>query len=116
MFSQTEDVYWFSEQEGLPTTVVNSIEQDEHGNILLGTYLGLIIYDGEHFETKSIKHGLPTTSIGTIVKDPFNSIWIKSFSNKLSIYQNNQFEKISSYNDYIPNKKGYNIYFLNSLY
>lgn len=112
-FSQVEDIYWFSEQEGLPTTVINSIEQDEKGNILLGTYLGLIIYDGEHFETKSLKHGLPTTSIGSIVKDPFNSIWIKSFSNKLSIYNDSQFEKITSYNDYIPNKIGYNIYFIN---
>lgn len=39
--------------EGLPGNTITDVIQDSNGYILLGTYEGLIIFDGVKFEAKS---------------------------------------------------------------
>jgi hypothetical protein len=41
---------WLTLTNNLPSNVVNSLEQDNDGNIWIGTYEGLVKYDGANFQ------------------------------------------------------------------
>jgi hypothetical protein len=110
--AQENYTHWLTEEDGLPTKAIEDIDQDENGNIILGSYLGLTIYDGKNFTTKTIKDGLPNTSVGSIIKDSWGNLWIRSYSNKLSTYKDGKIAPIKSYNKDIYRLKGYGIYFI----
>jgi len=110
--SQENYTRWLTEEDGLPTKAIEDIDQDENGNIILGSYLGLTIYDGKNFTTKTSKDGLPNTSVGGMVKDYWGNLWIRSYSNKLSCYKQGEITPIKSYNENIFKLKGYGIYFI----
>ena len=112
LVAQENYTHWLTEEDGLPTKAIEDIDQDENGNIILGSYLGLTIYDGKNFTTKTIKDGLPNTSVGSIIKDSWGNLWIRSYSNKLSTYKDGKIAPIKSYNKDIYRLKGYGIYFI----
>ena len=52
-----------SEHDGLPSAVVNSIDQDNQGYLWLGTSYGLSRYDGHSFKNYYTEDGLLTIEL-----------------------------------------------------
>jgi ligand-binding sensor domain-containing protein len=64
----------YGNSNGLPTAVANDITHTKDGFIWIGSYGGLIRYDGKDFERVSAKHNL--TSAGRLFVDSQERMWI----------------------------------------
>lgn len=64
--------------EGLPGNTITDVIQDSNGYILLGTYEGLIIFDGVKFEAKSRSQSpeFRFVSARSIFEDSRKNLWI----------------------------------------
>ncbi len=64
---------------------IECIDQTDHGELLIGTLAGLVIYDGFEFTTKSVKSGLAESSISSLsaIKD---RVYIGHWAGNISIY------------------------------
>lgn len=64
---------------------IECIDQTVHGELLIGTLAGLVIYDGFEFKTKSVKSGLAESSISSLsaIKD---RVYIGHWAGNISIY------------------------------
>ncbi|MBR5667786.1 MAG: HD domain-containing protein [Lachnospiraceae bacterium] len=64
----------YNNRSGLPTSEANSIVQTEEGFIWIGSYSGLIRYDGNTFERVNSASGI--ASVVTLFVDSKNRLWI----------------------------------------
>ena len=64
----------YNDKSGLPTSEANSIVQTEEGFIWIGSYSGLIRYDGNVFERVDSTSGI--ASVVTLFVDSKNRLWI----------------------------------------
>ena len=64
----------YNDKSGLPTSEANSIVQTEEGFIWIGSYSGLIRYDGNVFERVDSRSGI--ASVVTLFVDSKNRLWI----------------------------------------
>ena len=64
----------YNNQNGLPTSEANAIAQTEDGFIWIGSYSGLIRYDGNTFERMNAALGIP--SVATLYVDSRERLWI----------------------------------------
>jgi ligand-binding sensor domain-containing protein len=55
---------------------VNVIEEDQSGNIWLGTNNGLIKWDGTSFSSLGLSDGLPALKVTSILRDTRRRLWI----------------------------------------
>jgi signal transduction histidine kinase/ligand-binding sensor domain-containing protein/CheY-like chemotaxis protein len=74
-------------EQGLPSNVTNSIVQDKHGFIWIGTQEGLCRYDG--FEMLTFQHsgnpgGIPSNNISALVYDD-DLIWVGTWDGLCTI-------------------------------
>jgi two-component sensor histidine kinase/ligand-binding sensor domain-containing protein len=78
-FAQTYNFQYFSVQEGLPQSKVNSIFQDSRGFLWIATAGGGICkFDGKNFKQYSSKDGIAGDIITDITEDKDNNIWFTS--------------------------------------
>lgn len=70
----------WSTQDGLPGNTITDINQNSEGFILLGTYEGLVRFDGIVFETlnRSKDPKLPFVSARRVFEDSRGNLWIGS--------------------------------------
>jgi len=80
----------YSQEDGLPTVSVNTIEQDREGFIWLGTDIGLSRFDGYRFRNYTIIDGLPDNEILDLQCDQQGRLWIIS-QGELCYFQNGKF-------------------------
>lgn len=66
----------FNERNGLPTGEANDVIQTSEGYIWIGSYGGLIRYDGEVFRNFSTEGRLPSSSVRTLFEDSIGRLWI----------------------------------------
>ena len=64
----------YNSKSGLPTSEANSIAQTKEGYIWIGSYSGLIRYDGNTFERVDSTSGI--ASVVTLFVDSKNRLWI----------------------------------------
>ncbi len=64
----------YNDKSGLPTSEANTIVQSEEGFIWIGSYSGLIRYDGNTFERVDSTSGV--ASVVTLFVDSKNRLWI----------------------------------------
>lgn len=64
---------------------IECIDQTDHGELLIGTLAGLVIYDGFDFKTKSVKSGLAESSISAVTALD-ERIYIGHWAGNISIY------------------------------
>ncbi|MBR2528873.1 MAG: SpoIIE family protein phosphatase [Blautia sp.] len=64
----------YNNQNGLPTSEANAIAQTDDGFIWIGSYSGLIRYDGNTFERMDSSLGIP--SVTSLYADSKNRLWI----------------------------------------
>ena len=80
----------YDNQNGLPTSEANAIVQTEEGFIWIGSYSGLIRYDGNTFENMSIDAGI--SSVVSLYVDSQNRLWIGTNDSGISVMEDGQFK------------------------
>ena len=79
--------------DGLPQSTVNSIIQDQSGNLWLGTEGGLSHFDGFSFKNYSSNDGLTESSVRAIKHDKLGRIWIGTSSGKIYVWEGTSFKE-----------------------
>ena len=86
----------YDESNGLPTSEVNTILQDEHGYIWIGSYGGLSRYAGHEFENLSLlRENAPQNGIRVLFQDSKKRIWIGTNDSGLYVFENETFQQIT---------------------
>lgn len=69
------DFQHFSEDNGLPSKKIMSVSFDSLGNAWMGSYNGIIRYDGNDFCYISTREGLNSNNIYILKFDPNHNLW-----------------------------------------
>lgn len=77
----------YNDENGLPTSDANCIMQSSAGYIWIGSYGGLICYDGTEFRQIQSQN-LTSTSINVVFEDSMKRFWIGTDDRGLFLYQN----------------------------
>jgi len=85
-FPQSFFVRCFSESDGLPSTTVHDMVQDQQGRIWFTTRSGIAVYDGISWKTFKLSDGLPVLAFSKIGVDRKGRIWALSDSHQGGIY------------------------------
>ena len=89
----------FQEQDGLNSRFVYTLDQDEYGQLLIGTGDGLFIYDGFYFTDMTKESGLSENFLTCSFRAKDGVIWYGHNKGLISKYHHNEFEHfdLSSY-------------------
>jgi ligand-binding sensor domain-containing protein len=68
--------FTFGLNDGIPNSYIQTIGQDDDGNIWVGTNKGVAIYDGLDWEIVTTADGIISNNIKAITTDSQGSIWI----------------------------------------
>lgn len=79
----------FNERSGLPTGEANDVLQTAEGYIWVGSYGGLIRYDGTDFLNFSTEGILPSSSVRMLYEDSAGRLWIGTNDAGVFVYENN---------------------------
>ncbi len=87
----------WGQKDGLDSPSIWSITQTKDGYLWLGTFNGLIQFDGIKFTifNRSNTEALKNNKIADIQKDPVKGLWILTADNILLKYENGQFNRYS---------------------
>lgn len=66
----------YNERNGLPTGEANTVLQTSDGYIWIGSYGGLIRYDGTEFRNYSVERKIESSSIRALFEDSEGRLWI----------------------------------------
>lgn len=77
----------FSERNGLESRFINTIDQDDRGQLVIGTGEGLYIYDGFEFTSLHEADGLGDELIHSSCKRMNREIWLGHGNGTISIYK-----------------------------
>ena len=75
----------YDNRSGLPTSEANAIAETEEGFIWIGSYSGLIRYDGHNFERMESTSGI--TSVVSLFVDSKGRLWIGTNDNGLAVIE-----------------------------
>ena len=81
----------YDNQNGLPTSEANAIAQTEDGFIWIGSYSGLIRYDGNTFERMDSSLGIP--GVTTLFVDSRERLWIGTNDSGVLMMERDQLQK-----------------------
>ncbi len=94
-FLQNWIVYEYNETNGLPTGEANTVLQTSDGYIWIGSYGGLIRYDGTEFYNFSGGNAtFPSSGIRALFEDSNGRLWIGTNDSGVYFYENNIFTHI----------------------
>ena len=63
-------------EHGMTSSFVNAVLEDQRGNIWLGTYIGVSVYNGESFTHYTENEGLSNNLVRSILEDQNGNIWL----------------------------------------
>ncbi len=86
----------YNEQNGLPTGEANTILQTEDGHIWIGSYGGLIRYNGTDFRNYSVEGAISSSSIRSLYQDSKGRLWIGTNDAGVVVMENDVFTEIES--------------------
>ena len=81
--------FLYDNSSGLPTSEANAIAQTSDGFIWIGSYSGLIRYDGVEFERFDSSTGI--ASVVSLYVDSKDRLWIGTNDNGVAVYENGEF-------------------------
>lgn len=81
--------FLYDNNSGLPTPEANAIAQTKDGFIWIGSYSGLIRYDGNSFSRFDATVGI--ASVVSLFVDSHDRLWIGTNDNGLAMYENGEF-------------------------
>ncbi|MBL7856194.1 MAG: hypothetical protein JNM57_00780 [Cyclobacteriaceae bacterium] len=85
---QAFSYYNYSISNGLPSSEVYDIHQDEKGFLWFATDNGVAKYDGDKFEIFHINQGLTDPVVFGFHEDQKGRLWFRTYSGKLSYFNN----------------------------
>ncbi|MCK6648372.1 MAG: SpoIIE family protein phosphatase [Bacteroidia bacterium] len=85
-YSQTTSFIYYGVEQGLSQSQVQSITQDNDGNLWIATLSGLTKYNGKEFQSYSRKDSLAEDWITTLYKDNKGNIWMGHWAGGVSMY------------------------------
>lgn len=88
-------IYEYNESNGLPTGEANTVLQTSDGYVWIGSYGGLIRYDGTTFLNYSKEEQLSSSSIRSLFEDSQGRLWIGTNDKGVYLYENNEFKPYS---------------------
>lgn len=88
---QNQIIYEYNEGNGLPTGEANTVLQAGDGYIWIGSYGGLIRYDGTTFRNFSKEGKISSSSIRTLFEDSRGRLWIGTNDRGVYCYENRAF-------------------------
>lgn len=84
-------VYEYNETNGLPTGEANTVLQTKDGYVWIGSYGGLIRYDGTTFRNYSTEDAIPSSSIRALYEDGRGRLWVGTNDRGVYLYENQEF-------------------------
>ncbi len=85
----------YNERNGLPTGEANTVLQTSDGYIWIGSYGGLIRYDGTKFRNYSVERKIDSSSIRALFEDSKGRLWIGTNDAGIIVMEGDAFTKIS---------------------
>lgn len=79
----------YDNSNGLPTSEANVVYQTNNGFIWIGSYSGLIRYDGSTFDRYDASSGV--SSVVSLYEDSKGRLWIGTNDNGVALYDNSEF-------------------------
>ena len=100
---QNRIVRKYDQTNGLPTGEANTVLQDDKGYVWIGSYGGLIRYDGTTFRNYSEEDDVKSSSIRALFQDSKGRLWIGTNDMGVYLYENNRFTLLTheSSNSYL---------------
>ncbi len=92
-------VYEYNESNGLPTGEANTVLQTSDGYVWIGSYGGLIRYDGTTFWNYSKEEMLPSSSIRSLFEDSQGRLWVGTNDKGVYLYEDHGFKPYSYENE-----------------
>ena len=89
----------YNERNGLPTGEANDVLQTSDGYIWIGSYGGLIRYDGSSFRNFSLEGVLPSSSVRALFEDSNGRLWIGTNDAGVFYMENGIINSIASPDD-----------------
>lgn len=86
----------YNEQNGLPTGEANTVLQTSDGYIWIGSYGGLIRYDGTNFRNYSVEGAITSSSVRSLFEDSVGRLWIGTNDSGVLMMENDIFTEIES--------------------
>ncbi len=83
----------YDNRSGLPTSEANAIAQTKEGFIWIGSYSGLIRYDGNTFENLSTDAGV--SSVVSLFVDSSNRLWIGTNDSGVAVMERGVFRRFT---------------------
>ncbi len=90
----------YNDRNGLPTGEANTVIQTSDGYIWIGSYGGLIRYDGTTFKNYSLDGSIDSSSIRSLFEDSQGRLWIGTNDKGVICLENDIFTAITSPEDY----------------
>lgn len=88
---QNRIVREYDQTNGLPTGEANTVLQTDHGYVWIGSYGGLIRYDGTTFRNYSEEGSIKSSSIRALFEDSKGRLWIGTNDMGVYLCENNEF-------------------------
>lgn len=79
----------YNNSNGLPTSEANAVVQSGNGFIYIGSYSGLIRYDGVNFSRFDSSTGI--TSVVSLYVDSLDRLWVGTNDSGIALYENGGF-------------------------
>lgn len=89
-------IYFFDDTNGLPTGEANTVIQTREGYVWIGSYGGLIRYDGTSFHNYSENGHFPSSSIRSLFQDSRGRLWIGTNDRGVYYCENDVFTEVVS--------------------
>lgn len=86
----------YNEEDGLPTGEANTVLQTKDGYIWIGSYGGLIRYDGSTFRNYSLEGEIISSSIRSLYEDSKGTLWIGTNDAGVYYFENDTFGRIEA--------------------
>lgn len=85
----------YNERNGLPTGEANTVLQTSDGYVWIGSYGGLIRYDGTEFRNYSLERKIESSSVRALYEDSQGRLWIGTNDAGVVVMENDVFTKIA---------------------
>lgn len=103
-FAQTTSFITYSMEQGLIQNQVESVIQDDEGNLWICTIAGITKYDGDHFVSYTKNKGLAEDWVTTALKDKDGNLWfghwaggVTRYNAKLKVFENLNLEEYTHF-------------------